>query len=472
MKNNKYYRVYAEINLDAIVKNVDNLMALTKENTGALAVVKADGYGHGDVAVAKAVAQKVTGYAVATLDEAVNLRENGVKKPILVLGYVDPYEFDILVSHEITATVFDVETAQLLADAARVQKKQAHCHIKVDTGMRRIGLEPDENGIAIVKQITALKELSADGIFTHFAASDETDKTSAEHQFKLFTDFTGRLEKEGIHFTYRHCANSAAVIDMPQVDLDMVRLGIAMYGMYPSDEVKKEKVELFPALDLKSHVTMVKEIPAGEKVTKVEINLSTSKKQIGKWQGAFGSSTSVAPDYWTQSEDMEQTISGKTGSIVWDVDSATSAIIQTQYGGELKFGVWWIDCNKFTIDSITVYTDAYNGSGQITTTVSTTKATTNKTTASTTTTTKQTTTATNGPKPSVKASLYGDVNLDGRVDITDAVLLNKKVAGVVILNDQQYANADCCTDDGVGQADSTVLLQFLVSIVRTLPAEG
>ena len=215
-------------------------------------------------------------------------------------------------------------------------------------------------------------------------------------------------------------------------------------------------------------------VPAGEKVTKVEINLSTSKKQIGKWQGAFGSSTSVAPDYWTQSEDMEQTISGKTGSIVWDVDSATSAIIQTQYGGELKFGVWWIDCNKFTIDSITVYTDAYNGSGQTTTTVSTTKATTaaNKTTASTTTTTKQTTTATNGPKPSVKASLYGDVNLDGRVDITDAVLLNKKVAGVVILNDQQYANADCCTDDGVGQADSTVLLQFLVSIVRTLPAEG
>lgn len=267
MKNNKYYRVYAEINLDAIVKNVDNLMALTKENTGALAVVKADGYGHGDVAVAKAVAQKVTGYAVATLDEAVNLRENGVKKPILVLGYVDPYEFDILVSHEITATVFDVETAQLLADAARVQKKQAHCHIKVDTGMRRIGLQPDENGIAIVKQITALKELSADGIFTHFAASDETDKTSAEHQFKLFTDFTGRLEKEGIHFTYRHCANSAAVIDMPQVDLDMVRLGIAMYGMYPSDEVKKEKVELFPALDLKSHITMVKEIPAGEKVS-------------------------------------------------------------------------------------------------------------------------------------------------------------------------------------------------------------
>ena len=109
-------------------------------------------------------------------------------------------------------------------------------------------------------------------------------------------------------------------------------------------------------------------VPAGEKVTKVEINISTSKKQIGKWQGAFGSSTSVAPDYWTQSDDMEQTIDGKTGSIVWNVDSATSEIIQTQYGGELKFGVWWIDCNKFTIDSITVYTDAYGGSSTTVTT--------------------------------------------------------------------------------------------------------
>ena len=198
-------------------------------------------------------------------------------------------------------------------------------------------------------------------------------------------------------------------------------------------------------------------VPAGEKVTKVEINLSTSKKQIGKWQGAFGSSTSVAPDYWTQSEDMEQTISGKTGSIVWDVDSATSAIIQTQYGGELKFGVWWIDCNKFTIDSITVYTDAYNGSGQITTTVSTTKATTNKTTASTTTTTKQTTTATNGPKPSVKASLYGDVNLDGEINLTDAVALQKYLIYAETLTQDQWQQADLTEDNVVNGTDLALL---------------
>ena len=214
-------------------------------------------------------------------------------------------------------------------------------------------------------------------------------------------------------------------------------------------------------------------VPAGEKVTKVEINISTSKKQIGKWQGAFGSSTSVAPDYWTQSDDMEQTIDGKTGSIVWNVDSATSEIIQTQYGGELKFGVWWIDCNKFTIDSITVYTDAYSGSSTTVTTSKTsattqkTTATTSKTTAKTTSTTKSTT---QKPSDLPSASMYGDVNLDGRVDITDAVILNKAVAGAISLNPQQQANADCCTDDGVGANDAIVLLKFLVSLVKTLPS--
>ena len=214
-------------------------------------------------------------------------------------------------------------------------------------------------------------------------------------------------------------------------------------------------------------------VPAGEKVTKVEINISTSKKQIGKWQGAFGSSTSVAPDYWTQSDDMEQTIDGKTGSIVWNVDSATSEIIQTQYGGELKFGVWWIACNKFTIDSITVYTDA-NGRSRTTVTTSKTSATTQKTTATTSKTTAKTTSTTKSTtqKPSdlPSASMYGDVNLDGRVDITDAVILNKAVAGAISLNPQQQANADCCTDDGVGANDAIVLLKFLVSLVKTLPS--
>jgi alanine racemase len=263
----KYYRVYEDIYLDAIEDNVDALMSLTRESTKAIAVVKADGYGHGDVAVAKAVYQKVFAYAVATLDEAVNLRENGINKPILILGFVNPDEYESLVNHEVDATVFDVETARILSETAKKLGKTAYCHIKVDTGMRRIGLEPNTEGIEIVKQIKAMDHLDARGIFTHFATADEQDKTNANTQLDKFTTFVNELEKEGITFKYKHCSNSAAVIDMPQANMDMVRLGIALYGMYPSEEVLKNRVELHPALELKSHVTMVKTVPAGEKVS-------------------------------------------------------------------------------------------------------------------------------------------------------------------------------------------------------------
>ena len=155
----KYYRVYADINLDMIAANVDELMSQTAEGTKAIAVVKADGYGHGDVAVAKAVYDRVAGYAVATLDEAVNLRENGIDKPILILGFVNTDEYRILVENEVSATVFDYETAKMLNEVAGQLGKKARCHIKVDTGMRRIGLEPDESGVETVKKIKQLKIL-------------------------------------------------------------------------------------------------------------------------------------------------------------------------------------------------------------------------------------------------------------------------------------------------------------------------
>lgn len=263
----KYYRVYADIYLDAVTANVDALMANTSGRTKAMAVVKADGYGHGDVAVAKAVYSKVYGYAVATLDEAVNLRENGIDKPILILGFVNPDEYATLVENEVAVTVFDYETAQQLDAAAASLGKTAFCHIKVDTGMRRIGLEPDGHGLETVKQIKRLRHLDAQGIFTHFSASDEADKTSAKRQLSKFEDFVQRLAQAGIYFTYQHCSNSAAVIDLPQANKDLVRLGIAMYGMYPSEEVDRSAVCLKPALALKSHVTMVKTVPAGERVS-------------------------------------------------------------------------------------------------------------------------------------------------------------------------------------------------------------
>jgi alanine racemase len=259
--------VYADIDLDIIASNVDALMALTPKGTGAVAVVKADGYGHGDVAVAKAVYEKVRMYAVATLDEAVNLRENGIDKPILILGFVNVDEYETLVKNQVTATVFDYETAEQLSETAGKLGLKALCHIKIDTGMRRIGLEPDESGIEVVKRISRLSNLDMQGIFTHFATSDEADKTKAERQLDRFEKFVGKLSEEGITFKYVHCANSAAVIDMPQTYKDMVRLGIAMYGMYPSNEVDKSRVVLKPALKLMSHVTYVKEVPAGQEVS-------------------------------------------------------------------------------------------------------------------------------------------------------------------------------------------------------------
>lgn len=262
----KYYRVYADVDLDAIRANCIELMSKTEPSTKALAVVKADGYGHGDVAVSKAVRDLVYGYAVATLDEAVNLRENGINKPILILGYVEPEEYEALVKNEIDATVFDYETAKALNDVALRLGKVAFCHIKVDTGMRRIGLEPDESGVEIVKKIKNLKALNARGLFTHLATADEKDKTAALRQIAKYDAFDDALKKEGVSFEIKHVSNSAAIIDMPQANHGMVRLGIALYGMYPSDEVDKSAVALKPALQLKSHVAMVKTVPAGEKI--------------------------------------------------------------------------------------------------------------------------------------------------------------------------------------------------------------
>lgn len=266
-KVTKYYRVYADIDLDVIASNVDELMKLTPQGTQAVAVVKADGYGHGDVAVAKAVYSKVCMYAVATLDEAVNLRENGIDKPILILGFVNVDEYETLVKNEVTAAIFDYDTAEELNATARQLGKKALCHIKVDTGMRRIGLEPDKSGMETVKKIKQLENIDVQGIFTHFATSDEKDKTKSEKQLERFNRFTDMLRAEGIDFRYIHCANSAAVIDMPDTYKDMVRLGIAMYGMYPSADVDMSRVNLRPALKLMSHVTYVKRAPEGEEVS-------------------------------------------------------------------------------------------------------------------------------------------------------------------------------------------------------------
>ena len=234
-------------------------------------------------------------------------------------------------------------------------------------------------------------------------------------------------------------------------------------------------------------------IGADEKVTRVEITISSIASKIGKWQGAFGSSTTVDPDYWTQTDQMEQTFDSKTGTIVWEVDAATSEIIQTQYGGEVKFGIWWIDCDTFTIDSVAIYTDGAGSdvsqsSATTTSTTQTTTTTTKTTTSATVTTTAKTTTATtttNAPATSTQAPAttsttesttktpvevtVGDVNMDGKVSIKDIILLNKAVVGIINLNADQQKAAECCTDGTLDVNDVTALMKYVVELVSALP---
>lgn len=263
----KYYRIFANIDLDAIYRNVSELKRQLNEETGVIAVIKADGYGHGAVYVAKAVDELVFGYAVATIDEAVNLRKNGIVKPIIILGYTSSVDYERLIDYDITATVFDYVTAKRINDVAKQKDKKAKCHIKIDTGMRRIGFYPNNESVEQIIKIKALEYVDAEGIFMHFASADDCDKTFANKQLTLFNDFLETLKKLGISFKYRHCANSAAMIDMPETSLELVRAGIAMYGMYPSPWVNKRRVMLFPALSLKSHVVMVKDVEQGEGIS-------------------------------------------------------------------------------------------------------------------------------------------------------------------------------------------------------------
>lgn len=264
---NKYYRVYADIDLDAIYKNVKGLKDLLSEGTGVIAVIKADGYGHGAVPIARKIYDIVAGYAVATVNEGINLRMNGIDKPILILGYTFDVDFDRMIENDITATIFDLESAKKLSERALALKKNAKCHIKVDTGMRRIGMLPISQNVALVKEISELSGLETEGIFTHFASSDEADKTKACRQLKAFDDFVKMCQDAGISFKYRHCANSAAIIDMPETSYELSRAGIAMYGLYPSDEVKKSTVKLYPAMSIHSHVTFVKDVEKGDEIS-------------------------------------------------------------------------------------------------------------------------------------------------------------------------------------------------------------
>jgi alanine racemase len=271
--------VRAEIDLKAIAHNIKELRRITHPDARLMGVVKANGYGHGAIEVARCALQngaEVLG--VARIEEGMRIREAGIEVPILIFGYTLPDLTAKLLDYDLTQTVYTYASAQVLSQTAISLKKKIKVHLKIDTGMGRLGLLPQNfqqgNSIGISADaieeslaIAGLNGLELEGIFTHFATADSADKTYAEIQLDLFMNFLNRLRKAGLEPPVRHAANSAALIDMPQSHLDMVRPGIASYGLYPSDEVNKKHVPLKPAMALKARIIHLKKVPAGFKVS-------------------------------------------------------------------------------------------------------------------------------------------------------------------------------------------------------------
>ncbi len=287
----KYKRVCAEVDLDAALKNVERLRKNLLPETKMLAVIKANGYGHGAVQIAGKLdhLDYVFGYAVATVEEALELREGGLCKPILILGYTFPDCYEKLVEEDIRPTVFRMDMAEQLSEEALRQGRRLKIHIKVDTGMSRIGIFPDQAGFDFVKTVSKLPGLEIEGIYTHFARADEKDKKSALEQFRRFTGFTQRLERElSMDIPLKHCANSAAIMELPQTQLSLVRAGIAMYGLWPSEEMDREKMELSPVFSLYSHIVYIKTVPAGVAVSYGGTYVTEKRRRIATIPVGYG----------------------------------------------------------------------------------------------------------------------------------------------------------------------------------------
>ncbi|MBR4286300.1 MAG: alanine racemase [Clostridia bacterium] len=262
----EYYRTYAAIDLDAIAHNLTELKKKIKKGVLSLAIVKADAYGHGAVGVAKAIQDEVDYFGIAELGEAVELREAGVKKPILVLSYTSPYQYESLVKYELTQTIFNYDDAVALSKAAVKLNKIARVHIAVDTGMSRIGFFCNAESVETVKRINDLPNIYIEGIFSHYACADCVERETTNKQTQVFKDFIAQLESRGMYIPIKHLCNSAGILSVDE-QFDMVRLGIVMYGLYPDECVNDGSINLKPAMKIVSHVSHVKEVPAGSGVS-------------------------------------------------------------------------------------------------------------------------------------------------------------------------------------------------------------
>lgn len=258
-------RICAYIDLDAVNENFDRMSANLKDKTPIAAVIKADGYGHGAIPIGKILEERqdVWGYAVATAEEGEALREAGLKKPIMLLGYVFPENYERLFNNDLRACVFSYETAKALSDMAVLRGQTLTIHIAVDTGMSRIGYGVTTEAADEVAAVSKLPHLVIEGIFTHFARADELSDAPADKQLAAFLRFVEMVSERGVDVPLVHAGNSAAILKLPQAHLSMVRAGITLYGMSPSQEVPRTLLNLKPVMSLVSHISYVKTLEAG-----------------------------------------------------------------------------------------------------------------------------------------------------------------------------------------------------------------
>lgn len=283
-------RVHADIDLDAILHNMEQMHRLIDPHTQMIAVIKTDGYGHGAIPIAREFesVDYVYGYAVATEEEALALRADDIKKPILILGYTFPEQYEALLRAEISPAIFTLESAKLLSETAVQLNVTAHIHIKLDTGMGRVGFLVSEESADVIAQISKLPHMMIEGMFTHFAKADEKDKTSANKQLAEYHHMVDMLRSRGVEIPLKHCSNSAGILDLPQANLDLVRAGITLYGLHPSDEVHLERMEMQPVLSLKSRVVHVKRLPAGYGISYGATYVTPSERVIATIPVGYG----------------------------------------------------------------------------------------------------------------------------------------------------------------------------------------
>lgn len=263
----EYLRTYAKIDLSAIEHNINEVRGKIESNVKVMAVIKANGYGHGAVKLGVFLQDKVDYFAVATIEEAVELRENGVQIPILILGYTSKSQYEKLAKYDITQTVYNIKMAEELSKCAAWLENKIKVHLAVETGMNRIGFKVKKESVLDIKKIAGMENVILEGMFTHFSCADEEDKTYTKRQEAAYDEFLKMLEAEKISIPIKHVCNSAGIMEFKDHRFDMVRSGIITYGLYPSEEVDKTSIKLKPALTWKAHVINVSEVSAGSGIS-------------------------------------------------------------------------------------------------------------------------------------------------------------------------------------------------------------